>query len=186
MEQLLLHLLGDYITQNSWLANNKTLNTVKGYLACLIHVTLYSLPFLLLTNGFTVAWFVIFITHFLIDKYRLAVYLIKFNNLQFVKPFKLVMSGNPYKVKDGITNGFGEMLIISSKRVDKNTEYSCVTDFNKGDKFFKTWFGVIKFNSSSNFGFSETTPIWLSTWLMIIIDNCLHLFINYFALTYIK
>ncbi len=78
MEQFLLHTIGDYITQNNWMALNKTKNTLKGYLACFIHATLYSLPFLLI--GSFNAFLVIYITHFFIDKYRLAVYWTKFVN----------------------------------------------------------------------------------------------------------
>lgn len=32
-------------------------------------------------------------------------------------------------------------------------------------------------------GYPEPTPIWLSTWLIIILDNTLHLTINFIALT---
>lgn len=34
-------------------------------------------------------------------------------------------------------------------------------------------------------GFSKDTPIWLSTWLMIIVDNVLHVSINAAALTWL-
>lgn len=34
-------------------------------------------------------------------------------------------------------------------------------------------------------GYSEDTPIWLSTWLMIIADNTLHLIINTLAIIYL-
>lgn len=34
-------------------------------------------------------------------------------------------------------------------------------------------------------GYSEDTPIWLSTWLMIIADNTLHLIINTLAIVYL-
>lgn len=78
MEQLLLHLLGDYISQNSWMARHKTRNTATGYLACALHATIYTLPFLLI--GSPASLLVIGITHFLIDKYRLAVYLMKFRD----------------------------------------------------------------------------------------------------------
>ncbi len=75
MEQLLLHLFGDYISQSSWMARHKTRNTAKGYLACGWHATAYTLPFLLIGSPASV--FVIGITHFLIDKYRLAIYFMK-------------------------------------------------------------------------------------------------------------
>ena len=78
VEQLLLHATGDYLTQNDWMAQNKTKSSLKGYLACLIHAIAYSLPFLLI--GSFAAWIVIFVSHFFIDKYRLATYWIKLVN----------------------------------------------------------------------------------------------------------
>jgi hypothetical protein len=116
MVQLLLHLWGDYIFQNDWMATNKVKNNLIGYLSCLIHCVLYSLPFLLICNVSQIG--IIFITHFVIDKYRLAKYLCRLKNIHF-----------------------------------------------KGN------------------GFPDSTPIWLSTWVTIIVDNVLHVTINYLVLT---
>ena len=71
MEQLLLHLFGDYISQTEWMATEK----VKRNRAALIHAFVYSLPFVLLTQS-PLALFVIFVTHYFIDRYRLVRYLI--------------------------------------------------------------------------------------------------------------
>jgi len=71
MEQLLLHLIGDYVTQSDWMANGKT----SRYLPALVHATVYSLPFLVLTRS-PLALFVIWSTHFLIDRFRLAKYVV--------------------------------------------------------------------------------------------------------------
>jgi len=71
MEQLLLHLFGDYITQTDWMADNKTDSIVPAT----VHGFVYSLPFVLLTTS-PLALGVIFITHVLIDHYRLAKYLV--------------------------------------------------------------------------------------------------------------
>lgn len=76
MEQFLLHVLGDYVTQSDWMANNKTF-------ACLCHAVVYGLPFLLLGPSWT-ALFVIISTHFLIDRYRLAKYICYAKN--FIAP----------------------------------------------------------------------------------------------------
>jgi len=119
MIQLLLHLWGDYITQNEWMANNKTSNSAKGWLAVFTHATVYSLPFLFIGSFTSV--FVIWITHLFIDKFRLALYLIKLKN----------------------------------------------------------W----RWNTSS--GFNEATPLFLSIWLMIIIDNIIHITINYLSIMYL-
>ena len=66
MNQLLLHLIGDYVTQSDWMAQRKTTNTWAAF----VHATIYSLPFLLI--GTWRAVLVIWSTHLLIDRFRLA------------------------------------------------------------------------------------------------------------------
>lgn len=118
MLQLLFHLWGDYITQNHYLANEKVKNTPSGYLACFIHCVLYSLPFMFIASPAALA--VIFGSHFLIDKYRLAKYVNQFKNWSFTPS-----------------------------------------------------------------GFPEGTPAFLSVWLLFIVDNILHITINYLSITYL-
>lgn len=113
----ILHLIGDYITQNHWLATEKT----KRFLPAFIHATIYSLPFLAIC--WSKWWFVIWISHFFIDRYRLAVYVVRAKNSRFID-------------------------------------------------------GKFCYHSGNNHGFDSDVPIWLSTWLMIIVDNILHLVIN--------
>lgn len=71
MEQLLLHLIGDYVTQTDWMANEKTKQTWAAF----CHATVYSLPFLLLTNS-PIAIFIIWFSHLIIDRFRLARYVV--------------------------------------------------------------------------------------------------------------
>lgn len=66
-DQIVAHAVGDYLLQSDWMANNKT----KQYLAAGVHALVYSLSFLLFEPSFT-ALFVIFFSHFLIDRFRLA------------------------------------------------------------------------------------------------------------------
>jgi hypothetical protein len=113
MMQILLHLWGDYIFQNHWMAVTKVKNTIHGYLACLLHCMLYSLPFLLVASPLSVL--VIFVTHFIIDKWRIAFWVVKGKNL---------------------------------------------------------WFGDIS-------AFPPGTPDFISAWIIIIVDNILHVTINY-------
>lgn len=67
MEQILLHLIGDYITQTNWMANEKT----KRIRAAVLHAIVYSAPFVLLTQSW-LALSTIGATHYLIDHFRLA------------------------------------------------------------------------------------------------------------------
>jgi hypothetical protein len=74
MEQLILHLVGDFVLQSDWMARNK----VKRLWPALVHVTVYSVPFLLI--GSVTAVSVIFVTHLIIDRYRLARYVVWLKN----------------------------------------------------------------------------------------------------------
>lgn len=66
-DQIVLHLVGDYLTQSHWMATEKTKNSA----AAALHAAVYSLPFALLTLS-PLALGLICVTHFLIDRYRLA------------------------------------------------------------------------------------------------------------------
>lgn len=124
MVQLLLHLLGDYITQTDWMANNKK----QHFHIAFLHAVVYTLPFLLISPSWT-AIAVICVTHAIIDHWSLAKHLIFWKN--------------------------------------KLTDSS------------------LKWEDCSATGYPNSRPIWLTTWLMIIADNILHLSINYFSLTYL-
>jgi Protein of unknown function (DUF3307) len=79
MEQLILHLWGDFILQSDWMANYKAMRLWP----CLAHTAIYSLPFLFLAQYAPApgwAWFTIWASHFLIDHFRLARYLIWLRN----------------------------------------------------------------------------------------------------------
>jgi hypothetical protein len=74
----LLHLVGDYLLQNDWMATNKTKDS-RWNVAIEIHTLLYSLPFLLITD--LPQWlFLVYLTHYFIDRYCLAQYWIKLVN----------------------------------------------------------------------------------------------------------
>jgi len=70
MEQLILHLVGDYFTQSDWMAQNKARRTWPAF----CHATVYSLPFFLIGTPWAVL--AIMVTHFFVDRFRLAKYLV--------------------------------------------------------------------------------------------------------------
>lgn len=82
MEQLILHLIGDYVTQSDWMANGKT----SKYGPAITHAIVYSLPFLLLGPSWP-AFAVILTTHFFIDRFRLAKYVVWVKNLFYPWPY---------------------------------------------------------------------------------------------------
>lgn len=78
MKQLLLHAIGDYLIQNDWMALNKKKSGWNGFLACFVHCLTYSLPFYLIADTFQVS--MIFLTHFIIDRWRLVDYFLAIKN----------------------------------------------------------------------------------------------------------
>lgn len=75
MNQLLCHLIGDYIFQSPYMALNKNNKTIP----CLIHCILYTLPFLFLTSD-VLALFLIFATHFIEDRFYFMRYVVWLKN----------------------------------------------------------------------------------------------------------
>ena len=124
MEQLLLHLIGDYVTQTDWMARTKTSTTV----AALCHAVVYSLPFLLLSPS-VAAILVIAVSHFLIDRFRLA------RHVAFAK--------------------------------------NKLTDWR------------LKWPHCRATGYPPDMPAAQAFWLMILVDNTMHLSINYAALRWL-
>lgn len=74
--QILAHLLGDYLLQSDWQANEKT----KRLWIALSHALLYAVPFLTFRPS-PFALVVIVVSHALIDRFRLTRYLIYAKNL---------------------------------------------------------------------------------------------------------
>ena len=68
-DQLVCHLVGDYMLQSDWMATEKT----KRSLAAGLHAGSYALPFLFLRPSFAAFAFIVG-THFVIDRWRLARY----------------------------------------------------------------------------------------------------------------
>jgi hypothetical protein len=75
MEQLLCHLVGDYILQTNWMVRHKHNRTAVAAL----HAVFYVLPFFLITQSpWTLS--IIATTHLLIDRFRLARFVLRLRN----------------------------------------------------------------------------------------------------------
>jgi hypothetical protein len=64
---VLAHMIGDYIIQTDWMAQEKT----SRWLPAVVHAVSYGLPFLVITTD-PIALAIIVGTHAVIDRYRLA------------------------------------------------------------------------------------------------------------------
>jgi hypothetical protein len=76
MEQVLLHLWGDYIVQSHWMAVNKKEKGWMGDLACFLHCLTYTLPFILISQNIVVL-FLICYSHYYIDRFNLVQWFMK-------------------------------------------------------------------------------------------------------------
>ncbi len=150
MIQLILHLIGDYVTQSDWMANNKT----KRFLPAALHATVYSLPFLLLEPSWT-AFSVILGSHYLIDRYRLARFVVWAKNVFLSPACPLFHFMNPRKLYDA-------------------TAKELVAEMDR-----------LKWSNCSGTGYPSDCPPWLAVWLLILCDNTLHLILNYTALRWL-
>jgi len=96
---ILCHLVGDYLLQSDWMATKKAAKGGEGAISCLAHALVYTLPFLLLTSHpKALCW--IFVTHYIIDRYRLARYVV------FAKNFLAPRSGWPPPWAQCTGNGY--------------------------------------------------------------------------------
>lgn len=70
--QIMAHMIGDYVIQSDWMANNKARKCIPA----ILHAISYSIPFLFLTDCSVLAFAGICISHFVIDHWRLARYVV--------------------------------------------------------------------------------------------------------------
>ena len=80
-DQILAHLVGDYLIQSDWAATEKT----KRSLAAAVHAITYGLPFLFFRPSIA-AFAFIAVTHFVIDRWRLARYVVFAKNFLAPRP----------------------------------------------------------------------------------------------------
>lgn len=94
----LAHMVGDYLIQSHWMANQKT----KHWWPAIAHGVTYGLPFLLITQS-ALALAVIVGTHIVIDRYRLARYVVWARNLAAPRDWRAPQSsptGTPASAPD--------------------------------------------------------------------------------------
>jgi hypothetical protein len=164
---ILFHFIGDYLLQNDYIANHKT----KSKIVVTIHVLLYSWLFLFITTPLAVLG--IAITHWFIDHYRLAKYWIMLVNIKVIKDsFDLILNNWSFDIGDVLDCGNGDSVRVIRK---KGTTYKVVA--HKPDECIEYLFGIFQYNNTPT-GFPKDRPDWLSTWLLIIIDNIFHILIN--------
>ncbi|MFG1872209.1 DUF3307 domain-containing protein [Micromonospora arborensis] len=105
-KMILAHLVGDFLLQNDWMAQRKT----KAWVPAVVHGVAYTAPHLLVTQS---PWALLVIggTHIVIDRYRLAKYVIFAKNLAAPKAHRTPWSrcshetGFPTTMPDSLGKG---------------------------------------------------------------------------------
>jgi len=73
MNYLIGHLVGDYILQNDWMAQNKK----KSWFPCFVHCVLYTLAVMLFT-GWNIVWApAVFVSHYIFDRTGIVMWYMK-------------------------------------------------------------------------------------------------------------
>jgi hypothetical protein len=147
---IIAHFVGDYILQSSWMAKEKT----KHSFPAAAHALTYTMPFLLVTVSWQ-ALLVIGVSHFYIDRYRLARYVCWAKN--YIAP---------RETTNGRIDLFAVRMLDRLLKRDEGKEFGVV------ERWWHPW------SECSTTGYDASHPAWMAVWLMIIADNTIHLAIN--------
>lgn len=158
-DQVLAHLIGDYVLQSDALATTKTQKST----AAIAHALIYSLTFLVFRPS-PAAFAFIFGTHFVIDRWRLARYVVWAKNWIAPLPWPMCPACNG-PVPPG-TIGIWTSACPPDRRPHRI-------------KPTPPW------SQCQVTGYPPDRPQWLTFWLMIIVDGLLHVFCNGLALKYL-
>jgi hypothetical protein len=175
-DQLLAHAIGDYVLQSHWMATEKT----KRSLAALLHVLTYALPFLFFRPSW-LALFVIVSTHFVIDRWRLARYVCWAKN--FIAPFWMNRKCSWLQPVYGDGRNIFPDGLPCYRRTFGDSSYCPEHVKDRGfvplPRINPSW------EACKATGYSPETPAFLAVWLLIIVDNLMHVVINGIALRYL-
>jgi len=154
-DQILAHLVGDYILQSHWMATEK----LKKSSAALAHALVYTLCFLPISTSPKALGFIL-VTHFVIDRWRLARYVCWLKN--FLAP--------PGSASQPWNQGSGPAL--KDEKGEHLSPLRCAAWNYPWEECVGT-------------GYHKDNPPWLAVWLLIIADNTLHLICNGVALKWL-
>lgn len=164
-DMLLCHAVGDYLIQSDWMATEK----LKKNSAAFAHALTYTMCFLFLTTSWKVLLF-IGATHFVIDRWRLARYVVWVKNLLAPKWIEVTTEHmvGPRQIKITPKDGFA--AIIMPERMKVST---------------KDLVRAYPWSECSGTGYHNSKPPFLAVWLLIIADNTLHVICNGIALKWL-
>ncbi len=142
-DQLVAHAIGDYVLQSDWMATEKT----TKHTAAAVHAVVYTFCFL----PFTIRlWQLALIagTHFLIDRYRLARYIVWLKNCLAPRVTVTV------EYTTAFVGAGGKELYDEQQHIHR---------------WWRPW------AECQATGYPPERPIWLAVWLLSVADNLCHI-----------
>lgn len=164
---LLAHLAGDYLLQSDWMATQK----LSKWWPAIAHGLTYTLPYVLVTQS-PLALLVIGGTHVVIDRYRLARYVVWLKNQIGAKRTYI------YRTKDDGSDLGGREWATPYTSADRAAHRPIHNQMTVAPP----WAQKIRTDPMAwpptPSGYPAAVPTGLATALLIVADNTIHLLIN--------
>ena len=91
MNIILGHLIGDYLLQSDWMALNKKKPNLEGFIACLIHCTIWTISMMIFIGSNNILLALgLFLSHILLDRTKLVVW--------YLNTFKIMPNPTMWKI----------------------------------------------------------------------------------------
>lgn len=117
IQMIIAHLLGDWILQPRKMAVEKGKQTLGGWLMCFLHVLVYTACFVVIVPHHSFLYYLsIFVPHFIIDKFSLMSYWMKFKNGE---DWWLAYANEPISFEERLQSGFAGLCYA----VEDNTAH---------------------------------------------------------------
>jgi hypothetical protein len=183
MDQVIAHIVGDFVLQSDWMALNKS---KKTWIA-LVHGVLYTTPFLVFTRSVPALLFIA-LTHAVIDRFGIPKYISwahNFLSIPWIPRWRM-----SYRCSD-----CGRLVTYTIRSVLEGTEFKrvypdklcayCGKQTEITDCAPTTDAFNLPWSECKATGYNPDRPMWLTLWLLIIVDNTLHLALNACALRWL-
>lgn len=91
MNIILGHLIGDYLFQSDWMALNKKKSNLEGFVACIIHCTIWTISMMIFIGSNNILLALgLFLSHILLDRTNLVVW--------YLNTFKIMPNPTMWKI----------------------------------------------------------------------------------------
>lgn len=171
---ILAHMVGDYLIQSDWMATQK----LKRWWPAIAHGLTYTLPYVLVTRS---PWALAIIggTHIVIDRFRLARYVVWLKNQLGAKRVYVYRTSadDPEFGEREWDHRYDSADYMAGRPV--HTKMSVAPRHAK-----RVRVDALRWPPTPT-GYPEWVPAGLATALMIIADNTIHLLINFGAILWL-